>query len=98
MLTRSSVLDVSRQLLRCGADALLDSSLQQLSDRLQREDAAAAELLRDLLATGIADTLRDALEDDRLDRWVAETCTQREEEALCRLLMRWLGAGSHGDD
>jgi superfamily II DNA or RNA helicase len=98
MPTRSTVFDLGRQLLRCGADALLDSSLQQLSDRLQAEDAAAAEVLRDLLATGLAETLRDALEDDRLDRWVAETCTQSEEEVLCRRMMRWLGTGKHGDD
>jgi superfamily II DNA or RNA helicase len=98
MPSRSSVFDLSRQLLRCGADALLDASLSQLTERLKTEDAAAAEVLRDLLATGLAETLRDALEDDRLDRWVAETCTQREEEALCQRLMRWLGTGNHGDD
>ncbi|HEY2733611.1 MAG TPA: hypothetical protein VGI70_06480, partial [Polyangiales bacterium] len=98
MVQHSSVFDLGRQLLGCGDRALLDVTLEALAERLRSDDEAAAELLCDLSSSGIATTLRDALEDDRLDRWVAETCTQREEETLCRLLSQWLGAGRHGDD
>ena len=94
MSSRSTVFDLARQLLRVGDRAVLDSPLEQLSSQAQSE--AARDALRDLAAAGFAATLREALEDDRLDRFAAESCTQREEEALCRMLSGLLGGGPDG--
>lgn len=91
-----SVLDLGRQLLRSAHAPLLDASLDHLGAQLDDEDVR--DILRDLAESGNALTLREALTDDALDRWVAETCTQREEDALCLQLQRWLGHSQFGDD
>lgn len=97
--SQSTVFDVARQLLQRGDPNLLSQPLQVLIPTLAEE--AAREALRDLAEAGLADTLGEALEDDCLDRFVAEHCTVREEEAVCRTLLGWLGgatADRPGDD
>lgn len=99
MPDHSSVFDLARQLLRVADDPLLDTPLETLAE--QARDDTVREGLRDLCAAHFADTLREALLNDRLDRFVVETCTEREEETLCEALMILLGGGlgaAHDDD
>ncbi len=92
----STLSDLGRQLLRCADASLLDVPLDQLSARVSDEEAR--DLLRSLHEAGEGDSMRDVLDGERLAHWVEETCTAREEQALCAQLRSWLGLGHAGDD
>ena len=95
---RSSLFDLARQLLQVGDGSILDRPLEELAASMPA--GMIRESVDDLVRAGMADTLRDALADDRLDRFAAESCTAREEESLCEMLQHLLGAtvGGVGDD
>jgi len=92
----STLSDLSRQLLRCADASLLDVPLDKLSARVPDEEARA--LLLSLHEAGEGASMRDVLDGERLAQWVEETCTAREEQALCAQLRSWLGMGQAGDD
>jgi len=92
----STLSDLGRQLLRSADASLLDTPLDRLSARVPDEDTRA--LLLSLHEAGEGDSMRCVLESERLAKWVDETCTAREEEALCAQLRSWLGMGRDGDD
>jgi superfamily II DNA or RNA helicase len=87
---------VGRELLQGAGDALLSQPLDQLAEQV--DDDETRELLLSLHASGAGDRLRDALQTGSLTRFAAETCTPREEQALCRQLASWLGRGASGGD
>jgi hypothetical protein len=87
--------ELSAKLLRAASGALLDAPLGDLVERLDDEEARA--LFRHLDEAGEAACLRELL-DGRLERWLAETCTAREEAAMLAQLRRWLGVGAMGGD
>ncbi|MEY4577070.1 MAG: hypothetical protein RL701_1773, partial [Pseudomonadota bacterium] len=79
--------------------ALLEQSLDKLSAAGLSD--AARLLFEALHESGEARSLRDALSDQCLARWVEETCTASEEHTLLQQLQRWLGqenAGTGPDD
>src|SRR5262245_45785261 len=80
--------DLTEQLLRCADGSLLDVPLDGLARTLG--DAGARELFATLHEAGEGASLREVLTDDRLERWVTETCTRSEEDTLMRQLHRWL--------
>jgi superfamily II DNA or RNA helicase len=88
--------DLGQHLLHCAAGALLDARLDLTSEQVP--DELARELLRGAYEAGDAHTLRELLHGARLERWVSETCTEREEQALRAQLKRWLGLGHAGAD
>jgi superfamily II DNA or RNA helicase len=92
----SPVERVCRELLEGAGEALLAQPLDSLATRVR--DADAREFLVALHASGASSRLRDALESGALARFAAETCTAREEQALCQLLASWLGRGATGGD
>jgi superfamily II DNA or RNA helicase len=92
----AGIAELGRQLLGAGDGELLDVRLDALGERVASEDARA--LFGALHESGAASSVRDALSDDRLAHWVAETCTESEEHAIVLQLRRWLGHGGHGDD
>ena len=93
---RSPLSELSLSLLREADASLLDVPLDGLCARVA--DGDARELLRAVYEAGEGARLRELLDDDRLARWVDQTCTAREEEALARQLRRWLGADTAGAD
>lgn len=71
------------------ADALLDVELDQFDRGLIGE--AAAELLAHSHAAGVAGTLRELLQAERLAQWVERTCSEREAAQLHAALSGLLG-------
>jgi hypothetical protein len=88
--------ELGAKLLRAADVALLDAPLGELAERLGDDEARA--LFRHLDESGEAASLRELLDGGRLERWVAETCTAREEDAVLAQLRRWLGLGEGGGD
>jgi superfamily II DNA or RNA helicase len=91
-----SVAELGRQLLGSGDGELLDVPLDALGERVGSEEARS--LFGALHESGAAHSMRDALSDDRLARWVEDTCTESEERAILLQLRRWLGHGALGDE
>ncbi|AKF11023.1 DEAD/DEAH box helicase [Sandaracinus amylolyticus] len=92
----SSLAELASQLLACADAALLDAPLDGLRARVDDDDAH--DLLRAIHESGEASSLRDLLDEARLERWVAESATSREEDLLRAQIRRWLGAGPRGAD
>ncbi|UJR85567.1 DEAD/DEAH box helicase [Sandaracinus amylolyticus] len=92
----SSLSELASQLLACADPALLDAPLDGLRARVDDDDAH--DLLRAIHEAGDASSLRDLLDEERLERWVSESATSREEDLLRAQIRRWLGAGPRGAD
>lgn len=98
MPPKSTVHDLAMKVLQAGDGGLLATPLGELGPMLP--DDAARECMRDFEETGLAVTLGEALQGGLLDAFASESCTQREEESLCRGLLALLGdgLGAVGDD
>lgn len=92
----SALLELGRQLLGCADDELLDAPLDALAGRVDDEVRDFLEVVHE---AGEADSLRDLLSPDGLERWTSGPSTPREHELLHLQLRRWLGlAAASGDD